>query len=58
MLSIQRRTIGVAGRWVEGRASQERMAAARPSIIAENLSILMEMKVLPSGDTLKVLVWW
>ena len=58
MLSIQRRTMGVAGRWAEGRASQERMAVVRPRKIAAYSSMLMEMKVLLSGNALKVLVQW
>ena len=48
--------MGVAGHWVEGRASQERMAVARLMIIAA--CMLMEIKVLLSGDGLKVLVHW
>ena len=58
MLSIQRRTMGVAGHWAEGRASQDRMVVARPSIIAAYSSMLMEMKALLSGNVLKVLVQW
>ena len=44
VLSIHRRMIGVAGCWDCGRASsQERMVAARPRIMAEYSSILIEM---------------
>ena len=50
--------MGVAGHLREGRASQVRMAVVRPSIIMAYSSILMEMKVLISGDVLKVLVQW
>jgi hypothetical protein len=58
MLSVHKRTMGVAGRWVEGWASQERMAAARPRMIAAYSSIFIEMKVLLSGFALKELVRW
>ena len=58
MLSIQKSTTGVAGHWVEGRASQERMAVARLTIITAYSSMLMEMKVLLSGNAFKVLVQW
>ena len=50
--------MGVADRLREGSASQERMAVVRLSIIAAYSSILTEMKVLLSGDMLKVLVQW
>ena len=58
MLSIQWSTMGVAGHWDEGSSSQESMAVARLMIIAVYSSMLMDIKVLLSGDGLKVLVHW
>ena len=58
MLSVQRSMMGVVGQWAEGSSSQECMAVARLMIIAAYSSMLMDIKVLLSGDGLKVLVHW